>query len=95
MENCEKNEALKIVLKKKRNKTLKEDKKITVSGEVHSIIQMYSEESGIPIKELTDLLLKYALDRLEVIYKDDYNEVGQYIVLPSPLRYTLQIAISP
>lgn len=76
MNKNEKNEALKIVLKKKKNVVVKEEKKITVSGEIHSIIQMYSLESGIPIKDLTDVLLKYALDRLEVIYKDDVDEVG-------------------
>ena len=57
-----------ITIKVKRKEPRKKDGTITVSGEVYSIIQEYSENTGIPIKMFADTLLKYALDHVEIIY---------------------------
>ena len=66
-------ELLTIKLKKKRKVTPKVEK-VKVPEEVYSVISLYAKETGITIEQLTEILLKYSLDNLEVIYEDD-NEV--------------------
>ena len=67
-------ELLTIKLKKKRKVTPKVEK-VKVSSDVYSVLSLYAKETGITIENLTDILLKYALDNLEVIYEEEENEV--------------------
>ena len=72
MENKE--NTLVIKCKRKESKP-RPDKSIIISGELHSILNMYSETSGIPIKNLVDLLLKFALDRMTIVFDDEEERI--------------------
>ena len=37
--------------------------------------RLYSEETGIPIKILADMLLKFALDRMTIVFDDEEERI--------------------
>lgn len=65
-----------LVIKCKRyEKKAKPDKSISISGELHSILVMYSETTNIPVKMLVDMLLKFSLDRMTIVFDDEEERI--------------------
>ena len=70
----EKENTLTIKVKRKERKQ-KPARAINVSGEIYTILTLYSEETGIPIKILADMLLKFALDRMTIVFDDEEERI--------------------
>ena len=63
-----------VTLTVRRKRTTPKNNTVPVSGDVYDVIKLYSEQTNIPVKHLVDILLKYALDNVEVVFEDE-NEV--------------------
>ena len=62
-----------LTVRRKREKP--KDANVGICGEVYEVVKLYSDQTGIPVKQLVDILLKYALDNVEVVFEDE-NEVS-------------------
>lgn len=65
-----KENTLTIKVKRKESKA-KADRSVLISGEVYGILSMYSDTTGFPVKILVDMLLKFALDRMTIVFDDE------------------------
>ena len=64
-----------VTLTVRRKKEKPKDNTVGVCGEVYEVLRLYSEQTEIPVKQLVDILLRYALDNVEVVFEDE-NEVS-------------------